>query len=339
MSKNDQSVNGPKKGICECGTFDKTKFSFSELDTQNEKTKGQMIAYPRYTTETGEGNYVFRTKKITLSHYGIPRPGQYYNSDSDRCFIKIPLDRLNEASCELEDHLVAMDECIDSKEMKNKIFGPGLAPKMTYTPLARTPEDLSDIIDPKANNGKPRGPRPRFCKMKFDTNWEDGTIKTAVYVKKTPTGPAEKVRVTTLQDLESYISLGAKLRMVILVNKLWGAKTPKGGVRNFGVTLKIVQLLIEPSDRKSNRQEYTTFAFGDDEGEEEETSAPTPDPAANKTPKKQFTGDVEDEPEEEPEEGDADPEEDPEEEPEEEEEPEPEPPRRGAKKPAARGRR
>lgn len=326
MNKSAQNVNSanPKRGICECGTFDKTKFFFTDLDTQNERTKGQMIAYPRYITEHGEGNYVFRTKKITLTHYGIPRAGEFYKSDSERCFIKIPLDKFNEAACELEDHLEAMDKCIDTDEMKTKIFGAQLASKMTYTPLARTPEDLGDLIDPNSNN-KPKGPRPRFCKLKFDTNWEDGTIKSAVYVKSSPSDPAEKVKVTTLQDLEKYISLGAKLRMVVLANKLWGTKTPKNGVRNFGVTLKIVQILIEPSERKGNRQEYTAFAFDDDEENEQETDTKSP---VKKVEKPEHEEADDEEAEEEEEEVD-----------EEEDEPKPEPPQKSVRKPAARGRR
>ena len=72
-------------------SFDISKLYFTTLE-ENDRSKGQKIAYPRYE-HNNEYPLLIQFPWFQLSSYGIPRLGEYYKDDSQRLFIKIPLDQ------------------------------------------------------------------------------------------------------------------------------------------------------------------------------------------------------------------------------------------------------
>jgi hypothetical protein len=86
MSQTNQTTNYTKVNVSE--------LSFTNIE-ENQRTKGQKIAYPRYNDpQLGEDTPLYiQFPWIHLSQYGIPRLGEYYTDDSQRSFIKLPLDQ------------------------------------------------------------------------------------------------------------------------------------------------------------------------------------------------------------------------------------------------------
>jgi len=118
--------------------------------------------------------------------------------------------------------------------------------KYNYNPLVKEPVMLDEEEDdvPQKKN-KSNAPKMKFCKVKFDTNFEDGTIATAIFVNENGK-PVLQENVKTVTDAAEHLVWMCTARFVIMMNKLWALKTAKtaGGAREFGITLKCLQLEV-----------------------------------------------------------------------------------------------
>ena len=72
--------------------FITVNLGFTEVQ-DNERSKGQRIAYPRYKNHAGVDNLpVFlQLPWSKLFTYGVPREGEYYQTDQDRSHLKYPI--------------------------------------------------------------------------------------------------------------------------------------------------------------------------------------------------------------------------------------------------------
>ena len=59
--------------------FNIKHFSLTEIEVANERSKSQMIAYPRYQ----EATVRFQTPEFVLTQYGLAPIGEYAKSDDD----------------------------------------------------------------------------------------------------------------------------------------------------------------------------------------------------------------------------------------------------------------
>ena len=130
-------------GITKCGSFDIGRFSVTDMIDSKYIPK-QKISYPMYSYPKGDSQLIFETDPIKFVQYGIPLLGDYYKTDKDRNFFKIPCDPEQKACI----NLFKMLEKIDGFMVKNKkeLFGK-LADKYTYVPLVKKPYDNDDDID------------------------------------------------------------------------------------------------------------------------------------------------------------------------------------------------
>lgn len=300
QSKNTQAFNKPKPILCE--KVDASKLSFTELDKVNDKASAQMLAYSRYKNPTGgEGSLLFQTPEIHLVQYGLPKIGDFYKEDAQRNFVKVCFDPEQPGCVAMEKMMNAIDAHVVAN--KTTILGKQFSgPKANYVyqPIVREPQDTQDLDlveedgdedeakaakDAKADKNKKADQRPRlkYCKMKLDVSYPDGKILTQVYVRsKDATLPPEErtkqVSVSNATDLQNYLTFGSKIRCIVMLNKLWASKAKnESGIRKYGVTFKIMQMEIEPSDRMgSARDTFKQYAFVDSNDDEEsvETSVP-----------------------------------------------------------------
>jgi hypothetical protein len=297
MPNTTQSTN-PKKGSApvHCGKFESSRYSYTDLEVENERNKAQMIAYPRYTHPNGgDGGFVFQTDWINFTQYGLPKkgtkPGDYYMEDKDRCFLKVPLDKSQESCVQLENMLMEIDkynvknvETIFKNFAASKGVTPSKAAKLfTYQPAVRTPQDDDELaeVDGKSSNNagtnKPKTERFKYCKMQFNSSYPDKTITTQVYLRE---GEGENVKITevspkTPTELEDLgLGWGASVRMIVMINKLWAAKSTnqQTKTRSYGISMKIMQLEIIPRVKQGSiRDQFTKYAFID--GEESDDAA------------------------------------------------------------------
>ena len=258
MSKNTMTIKFNK--------FNPDMVNFTDLE-ENKRSKGQKIAYVRY----GDKQPFVQTPEIQLETYGIPRAGEYYKEDSQRTFIKVPLnDDFSEDVKLFHSKLSELDKIMDSDSMREKIFGSKKAAKgWQYQPLAR--EAMQQVLENSDSDSEDDEKtstvnlRPSYFKAKLKTNYETGDIETKVYKKEGSDRLKQKVK--TLSDLESLVTYRSTIRLVVMPNKLWAMKNMQG--KRYGLALKITHLEVEPVSRSSLREyvEGDAFLDSDDEGE------------------------------------------------------------------------
>ena len=104
--------------------FEPERLTFTDLE-ENDRSKGQLISYPRYNHPVKGENQplMLQASWSKLFTYGVPRAGEYYKTDYDRSFLKLPIDSDNQQQMELVSKLEAIDELYGSEKKKKQMFG------------------------------------------------------------------------------------------------------------------------------------------------------------------------------------------------------------------------
>jgi hypothetical protein len=335
------------KKVILCKNFDKKRFLVTDIDKENERVKGQYLAYPRYDYPgKGEGNLMFQTPEIKITQYGIPSLGEYYKDDTARTFVKVPFDPEQQGCTTFKTMLSQIDELAQDESFLKKVLGKNYK-SWTYTSMVREPaeqeDDLSADSDEESEEEEEKKDTKKsdtvkfdYCKVKLDVNFGTGELATKFFVrdpaeakvegkKKRP----EEVKCKTVTELEEYLKWGSSVKMMIMVNKFWAAKTKQNGVKSYGITMKAVQMEITPRESSGSlKEEFSKHAFISDEDEsyeddsEDDETLSSSSPSKKASAKNDLDGDASEESDEEEDEEDVeeDVEEDEEEDEDEEEE-------------------
>ena len=92
----------------------------SELK-EGKNSKGQKNSYPTYNHRIlgSDSPLIIQFPWLTLSTYGIPKIGEFTKSDSDRLYIKCPLDINEKVNKDLYENLInTLDDIIKLREHK-----------------------------------------------------------------------------------------------------------------------------------------------------------------------------------------------------------------------------
>ena len=302
--------------------FNVKDLTFTKFE-ENERSKAQNLAFPRYK-ETQR--LMLQGPWIEMNAYGVPQLGEYYKTDKDRAFIKIPLDLSNPEVKEFYDKLQTIDEMMNSKEFKAQQFG-DKAKKYKYAyPICRVPMEDEEEEDEK----KKKYPRPPYMKVKLDATWPETKITTQVYtsVMKDGKREREKQEVESVDDFANVVRYLSKIRPIIQPVKAWCEKKGKMGkdFLEYGLTFKLIKIEVEPHvGGGSNLSQYmNNDAFIDSDEEDEPKFQGKPATSVKTSALPLVNKNKKDESDEEDEDPKPDEEEEEEEE-EEEDEPEPEP--------------
>ncbi len=260
--------------------FEQSRLSFTEL---NEGANKQRLAFVRYDHPTlGDGQQLllqFPWQKIFT--YGVPRLGDYFKEDKDRDFLKFPIDLANKDMKTLYDELVKFQDRLESDAFRKETLGPKWKKyKLIHpcrTPLVDDDEDASE--------------KPPFIKIKLDTAWPDGEMKTKVYsstlIEKTDKGgqvvkvdgapvmvrKRELLEVETVTDFANNVRYMSNVRVIARPVKLW-AQDSKLPEPTFGVTFKIFKIEVEPSTSNgTSLSNYLNDTFLDSDEETINTKA------------------------------------------------------------------
>ncbi len=250
---------------------------FTELE-DNQRSKGQKIAYPRYTNpDNGSEVPLFiQFPWINMDSYGVPRIGEYYSDDSQRAFVKLPLDQSVSEIKQLCDMLQKMDNVLGSDEFKKKMFG-NKAPKYKYQPIFRIPQE--DDEDTKKDDKKDNGPKHPYMKLKIDTNFGDGQVKTIIFNSVLKDGKRVRTKidgVKTINDFASHVCWKSRIHPVARPVKLW-AQAPNKPDPSYGLTFKIAKIEVEPPNKinLNVKQFLESDAFLDSDEESDTVSVST----------------------------------------------------------------
>ena len=273
---------------------DVTRLGFTDLE-ENTRSKGQKIAYPRYDHPVqGPDTPLFiQFPWVDLKSYGIPRTGEFYTDDSQRSFVKIPLDQSIPEVKQFSELLQAIDEKMGSDQFKEKMFG-SKASKYQYQPIFRTPLEEDEDVK-KDPTKKDYGPRQPYMKLKIDTSFPDGKVKSHVF-SSIPGVNGKRTRtkvegISSIDDIASHICFMSKIRPIGRPVKLWAQPANKKDP-TYGLTIKMAKVEVEPPTKTtSNVKQYLesdAFLDSDNESETIETVFKAVTPAPSKTPVKQV---------------------------------------------------
>lgn len=245
-------------------TFNHNDLTFTTLE-ENDRSKGQLIAYPRYNHPTlGQDKpLMLQCSWSEVFTYGVPRAGDYYENDQQRSFLKLPVDPNNEEMMKLVSKLEEFDNLWGSDKKKKELFGKK-AKKYVYNKIVRESQTDEDQDE-----------KPRYIKLKLETSWPDNDIKTQVYNSELVDENSEKrkrtkVEVKTVDDFASIVRWKSKVRPIIRPVKMWAQPSSRKDP-GYGVTWKIVKIEVEaaPQGGSSLKDYYNNDAFLDSDSDDE----------------------------------------------------------------------
>lgn len=256
-----------------------SQVNFTDLE-ENTRSKGQKISYIRYTNpDTGSEIPLFiQFPWIHLSSYGVPKLGEYYTDDSQRSFVKVPLDQSVPEVKQLSDMLRKLDDKLGSQEFKDKMFGTK-ASKYVYQPIFRMPQEEDE--DTKKDTKKDYGPRHPYMKLKIDTTYPDNQVKSIVFTSVMEGSKRVRTKVEgvkSVDDFASHVCWMSRIRPIARPVKLWAQAANKKDP-TYGLTFKIAKTEVEPPAKSnSNVKQYLesdAFLDSDEESDTVATVAPT----------------------------------------------------------------
>ncbi len=265
---------------------DVARISSTELQ-ENERSKGQRIAYPRYHHPVlGENQaLMMQFPWIRLETYGVPRAGEYYKSDADRSFVKVPLNSSIPEVATLIEKVKELDAYFASEDFASKLLGKKWN-KYTYQPIYReTNVQQGDDSDEEGAAKKDVEVKLPYLKLKIDTEYGSNAIKTQVFRSETVDGKRVRTEVTDLACLDDFtklVSYQSNFRPITRLVKFWAQPlTKKDPI--WGATLKIAKAEVEPSAKGNGlyKQYMNADAFldSDEEGEVKVSAQPSKTPA------------------------------------------------------------
>ena len=247
------SKNTAKNLTTKYTEFEADRLSFTTLE-ENERSKGQKIAYPRYNHPSlGEGQPLFlQGPWMTMFNYGVPTLGEFYKEDKDRAFVKVPLDMNDPEIVKMIEEFKKIDELIGAEDFKKENFGKYVK-KYTYQSIVRSP--LSDEDEEVS--------RPPYMKLKLDLTWPDSNVKTEVFSSELlDSGKRErkKINIETVTDFANNMPYMCKFRPVFRPVKMW-AHQSKMKDPGYGIVFKLIKVEIEPSNNANSV--YQNYLQGD----------------------------------------------------------------------------
>lgn len=289
--KGKQAANKQKQSgkllVIGCDAFDIKKFSVEEIqmDSDYNKKSNQYITFPRYkyNDKDAQAQFTFKTKQIKITQHGIKKiDNKYVKSDKDRDYFKIPYDESQPECVEL----FKMFEEIDKYMEKNKdaLLGSNLkkySKFFTYQKIVREPlENLDELVDGEeeedkkdkkdTKDSKDSKPRMKYAKIKFNTEFPSGELKTFVFVREDGT-PRLHDEIKSVTDLTEYFKWNSKCQFVISASKVWFSKSAdqKTKTRSYGISFKCQQLeVVERPTSNGAKMEFNVHLFDDDNNDE-----------------------------------------------------------------------
>jgi hypothetical protein len=258
-----------QKLTTKCDEFEHKRLSFSPWDDNNSRSKNQNISYPRYDHPTlgPDSPLMLQFPWMNIFKHGVPSIGEFYTSDKERAFLKIPLDLSDKDVKKLYDQLVALDKVMSSLATREERFGKKLAKKVKYIPMVKN-TDVDEDDD-----------SPPWMKLKIKLTYPDEVVDTEVWESvKDENDPKGKKRnrtrkdVDSVQDFQDHVSYLSNVRIIGKPVKLWSQNTnlPEP---TYGVTWRMEKVEVEPRTSSGSLDKYKNndaFIDSDDEDDEVE---------------------------------------------------------------------
>jgi hypothetical protein len=259
-----------------------SRISSTELQ-ENERSKGQKLAYPKYNhPKFGiDQPLIFQFPWVRLETYGVPRAGEYFKNDSDRTFVKLPLNNSIPETEELTKKCKEIDKYFSSEEFASKLLGKKWN-KYTYQPIIRESISYDNDDDDNENSKKKLSkqstlPKYPYLKLKIDTDYTSGEIKTKLYRSEMIDNKRTRIEIQdikTIDDFARVVCFQSNFRPIVRLVKFWAQPLTKKDPA-WGATFKIIKGEVEPPTKGNSlyKDYMNSDAFLD--SDEETTNAPS----------------------------------------------------------------
>lgn len=219
---------------------------------ENDRSVGQKIAFFKHKHDA---SLVFGLPWILINAHGIPNKADFYKNESQRMFIKLPLDKNVPESKDLADWTERFDQYFGSDEMKEKLFGTK-KDKYQYQPCFRLPQEDDEEHDKKNPKKNTYGPKPPYLKLKIDTSFPDGKIAAPIYKSVMENGKRVRTRIKNIDSIDEllhdHISFLSKVRVYATLSKVWAHNLKSTQNPKYGITFKMIKAEYEPRQRNNS---------------------------------------------------------------------------------------
>ena len=229
----------------------------------NKENTTQDVAFINYGGNKMSLN--LQTPWIKLDAGGVPRVDDYHTTEKSRACIKIPFNNEKTPDCiDFYNKMNAFDNYMISPDVTSKLFGKK-ANKYKYS---------RSIYEPPVDEDKePTNKPPTMkCRIKSKFNKNDVTeISTKVF--HCTMTPENTVSANTEQEIKTIDDLGNKIRfrdivrLIIVPNKIWIAKTQNPGADKilYGVTWQAERVQVQPMSSSPTTNNNNDFLDEDEE--------------------------------------------------------------------------
>ncbi len=266
--------------------IDYTKFEPENLiftkPEENSKSKGQLIGFSRYhdIKNKRDKELFLQTCWLELNDYGIPQIGEFFKSDSDRDFIKIPCNLNNPECLSMVNKFKRFDEILSSKDKKEEFFGKK-GKNYNYVPVFREiiedTQDSDDEEETKKKNTKKKVKQP-YIKFKLNISYTSKENETIIYSSVKENEKRVRTRlenIKSIDDIARVVPYMSKIRCIIKPVKLWAQPASKKDPQ-YGITFKVYKIEVEPPNNSYSISktilDSDNFIDSDDEENEITTS-------------------------------------------------------------------
>ena len=275
--------------------LDVSRISASELQ-ENERSRGQKIAYPRYDHPIfgPDQSLMIQCPFMHIISGGVPRISEYYENDSKRGFVKTPLDESNPDVLIFINKIKEADALFSSYQFASKLLGPKYN-KYKYQPLFRKTNDNQDDDDDEDTKKKVvkkyNVPNLPYIKLKIDTEYGTGNIKTQLYRSEMINNKRIRTEINdimTIDDFAGIVCFQSKFRPIIRFIKFWAHPSSRKDPE-WGAIFKIIKAEVEPPIKNNSMyKEYMNadaFLDSDDDNDNKDIKL---NPVKNTTPDKKV---------------------------------------------------
>jgi hypothetical protein len=256
--------------------FDVKSLFFTKLE-ENSRSKGQLIAYPRYkNNKTGtEGDIIIQSPFIHIDNYGVPQEGEYYETDAKRSHLRVPLDSSKPEIEQFIEKIKQLDDHFSSPETMELMIGKKYK-KYKYQPIFRegTEQNNDDDDDNNGTEDKKKN-KPPYMKVKLDTTWPENIIKTQVYnsILNPETNKRDRSivnNIQTINDFANVVRYKSNVRLMFRPMKYWAHNISKKDPL-CGIVFKLLKIEVEPPPKvgATSKQVYETDNFIDSDNDDE----------------------------------------------------------------------
>jgi hypothetical protein len=209
--------------------------------TDVKPEKMSFSTFKGYTLVKYMNNDMFiQSPWINIFAYGIPRKGQFNQTDNSRKCLKVPLDEKIPEVSDFVNILKEIDSKMTSNEFQDMFLGDN-KDKFEYSSIYKESQTKE---------------RPSYIKLKLATeNDSEQTIKTSLYKTNSNNERELITGVTNIDDFAKVVGFRSDVRFIFKVVRVW-SQPPTLKNPTYGLTLKVTKIEVQSKEKGTEEGDF-----------------------------------------------------------------------------------